>query len=104
MSSPKKIIGGVPQGSILGPLLFLSYVSDLSECLKNTIPSLYADDTEIYASSYDSIDLVSKLNQDLKNVRTGWKKISFAFIPPNQNICLRDQIIISEIKIVIYLF
>ena len=74
MSSPKKIICGVPQGSILGPLLFLSYVSDLPECLKNTIPSLYADDAEIYASSYDSIDLVSKLNQDLKMYELDGKK------------------------------
>ena len=53
MSSPNTIICGVRQGSILGSLLFLLYINDLPECLNNSIPSLYADDTEIYTSSYN---------------------------------------------------
>ena len=69
LSSKKTITCGVPQGSILGPLLFLSYINDLPECLRSTTPCMYADDTQIFSSSYDANGLVVKLNSDLARVR-----------------------------------
>ena len=68
-SSPMKIICGVPQGSILGPLLLLLYINDMPDCLKSTSPCLYADDTQIFSSSYDCDELVANLNSDLINIR-----------------------------------
>ena len=69
-SSPRQITCGVPQGSILGPLLFLLYINDMPKCLKSTTPCVYADDTEIFASSHDYHSLVKNLNNDLKNLHT----------------------------------
>ena len=69
LSSKKTITCGVPQGSILGLLLFLLYINDLPECLRSTTPCMYADDTQIFSSSYDANELVIKLNSDLAHVR-----------------------------------
>ena len=62
LSSNKIITCGVPQGSILGPLLFLLYINDLPDCLKSTNPCMYADDTQIFSPSYDANELVVNLN------------------------------------------
>ena len=70
LSSKKTIICGVPQAqSCLGPLLFLLYINDLPECLRSTTPWMYADDTQIFSSSYDANELVVELNSDLARVR-----------------------------------
>ena len=56
---------GVPQGSILGQLLFLVYINNLPNAVKNSEVTLYADDTVLYCFSKDPRLLEDKLNEDL---------------------------------------
>ena len=58
---------GVPQGSILGPLLFILYINDLPNASKLTQPLLFADDTSIFYSHSDPRCLQSVLNEELQN-------------------------------------
>ena len=64
ISSTQVIQTGVPQGSVLGPLLFLLYINDLNKSIKNH----FADDTNILLSN-KSVELLAKnMNQDPKNL------------------------------------
>ena len=59
---------GVPQGPILGPLLFILYINDLPNACKLTRPLLFADDTSIFFSHSDPNCLESVLNNELCNL------------------------------------
>lgn len=59
---------GLPQGSFLGPLLYLIFVNDMPHVLKNAPMAIYADDTTIYASAKNDTDLSSVLQSELAQI------------------------------------
>ena len=67
-SDPADLNCGVPQGSILGPLLFLLYINDLPQAIQNSDVRLYADDTCISFKHKNVKVIEEKLNQDFNSL------------------------------------
>ncbi len=64
-SSPCNIVCGVPQGSILGPMLFVCYINDIEKHLHYSTPFLFADDTVLLVDGISVEDIGNKRNTDL---------------------------------------
>ena len=70
-SSSRPVTSGIPQGSVLGPLLFVIYINDLPEEIESTI-KIFADDTKIFRAISKSLDSTT-LQNDLNKLIT-WSK------------------------------
>lgn len=82
VSSLKPITAGVPQGSVLGPLLFLIYVNDISDSLLS-LTRLFADDSSLYYSTSSLDDMEGIINHDLTLI-SSWAKQWLVTFNPNK--------------------
>ena len=76
-SSWKKILAGVPQGSVLGTILFLIYINDLPDGIKS-ICKIFADDTSLFSNVKDKNCSTVELKNDPKILSNGaiqWKML-----------------------------
>ena len=103
-------INGVPQGSVLGPLLFTVLVSDIKDAIKRGRYHLYADDTQLYYTcKVDQVnETIDKINSDLSNISRFSKnnclklnagKSKFIIIGSRPNLKKLKTIQLKQIKI-----
>ena len=76
-----QVLSGVPQGTVLGPLLFLVFFNDLPDCVQSRI-RLFADDCILYRCIKDKIDCAI-LQNNLNNLAAWEKKWAWHFIQRN---------------------
>ena len=74
-SKDKNVTCGIPQGSFLGPLLFIIYLNGLQKCLKFSGASIYADDTDITIASDNVVKLVEDAQHELSNL-SEWMRLN----------------------------
>ena len=74
-ASFKPVLTGVPQGSILGPLLFIIYMNDFPNCVKDEKVTMYAEDTSVGNTSRRINDIKTNLMPDLLSV-CDWLKVA----------------------------
>ena len=118
-SSKKNITCGVPQGSVLGPVLFLLYVNDLSQAIRHGTARLFADDTNIFTYDKKIDDLIARSIDVYKclfkwcisnRLTINFSKTCFMlfttknkYVPPNFNVIKVDDIIIHRSDVTKYL-
>ena len=95
-SDIKLIECGVPQGSVLGPLLFLIYINDIHKAIPGATPKLFADDTNVFVIGSNLSELQQKANYYLdclydwcccNKLTINWEKTNFMVFSPKADAC-----------------
>ncbi|CAG4929266.1 unnamed protein product [Colias eurytheme] len=84
-SNTSIVTRGVPQGSILGPLLFILYSADVVKIIKNCNYQIYADDIQLYYSFHpnETLEAINKVNSDLNDINL-WSERNSLILNPSK--------------------
>ena len=81
----EEVICGIPQGSCLGPLIFIMYLINFETCLEFSKANMYADDTHTKNASSDIAELIRMTKKELLNI-SDWLRVNKLNVnPPKQN-------------------
>lgn len=85
-SAPKLLSRGVPQGSILGPILFIIYTADIVNSIRHCNYHMYADDIQLYISFKpdNHSEAINKLNEDLDSI-ANWASSNQLVLNPSKS-------------------
>ena len=83
----KSISLGIPQGSVLGPILFLLFINDLPDCVQDCTVCLFADDVTLYPTCREFNYVQSMVETDLNNI-LHWFHQNRLFVNANKSNCL----------------
>ena len=99
---------GVPQGSILAPMLFLLYINDLTNVSSFFMPILFSDDTNIFCTGIDLKNMIRQVNEELAKIYA-WvnanklslnsDKTNFMLFMPKYSSHCADHIVINQTRI-----
>jgi hypothetical protein len=107
-SQSKELSLGVPQGSVLGPLLFLIFINDLPNSISSLAVKMFADDTTIYLAGNNLNDLIDSFKNKINDfivwckfnkMDINWSKTKCMFISRNSKISLPKQINIGSVQV-----
>ena len=104
-SNHRDVTCGVPQGSILGPVLFLIYINDIVNVSNILFPILFADDSNVFYAGKDPNEMINIMNTELEKLSIWLKanKLSLNvkkthymfFCPPRKNVSFSNKLLIE---------